>query len=75
MLNIDSARLWQSLLAMSQIGATGRGGVCRLALSAEDVAARRQFSTWCQQAGLSLESDAVAISSPAAGDAAPNWRR
>ncbi|MCP1291389.1 Zn-dependent hydrolase [Chromobacterium sp. S0633] len=59
MLNIDSARLWQSLLAMSQIGATGRGGVCRLALSAEDVAARRLFSTWCRQAGLSLESDAV----------------
>lgn len=59
MLNIDSARLWQSLLAMSQVGATGRGGVCRLALSAEDIAGRRLFSSWCRQAGLSLESDAV----------------
>ncbi|UGA39020.1 Zn-dependent hydrolase [Chromobacterium haemolyticum] len=59
MLNIDSARLWQSLLVMSQIGATSRGGVCRLALSAEDAAGRRLFSTWCRQAGMSLVSDAI----------------
>ena len=36
-LAIDGDRLWQSLMEMSAIGATPAGGVCRLALSDEDV--------------------------------------
>ena len=33
---IDGDRLWDSLMRMAEIGATPRGGVRRLALSAED---------------------------------------
>ena len=30
-LRIDGARLWNSLMELAQIGATKKGGVCRLA--------------------------------------------
>lgn len=32
-LRIDGERLWASLMEMAQIGATAKGGVCRLALT------------------------------------------
>ena len=32
-LKIDGDRLWQSLMAMAKIGATEKGGNCRLALT------------------------------------------
>ena len=37
---IDGERLWDSLMRMAEIGATPRGGVRRLALSAEDARGR-----------------------------------
>ncbi len=40
-LRIDGERLWRSLMAMARIGATAKGGVCRLALTDEDKQARR----------------------------------
>lgn len=59
MLNINGERLWASLMAMAEIGATARGGSCRLALSAEDKAGRELFSHWCKAAGLTLSVDAI----------------
>jgi N-carbamoyl-L-amino-acid hydrolase len=56
-LRIDGARLWQSLMAMAAIGATPKGGVCRLALSDEDRAARDRFVGWCRDAGLAVRVD------------------
>ena len=38
-LRVDGARLWASLERMAQIGATPKGGVCRLALTELDRAA------------------------------------
>ena len=32
-LRIDGQRLWQSLMTLAEIGATPKGGVCRLALT------------------------------------------
>ena len=32
-LHIDGDRLWRSLMELARIGATAKGGVCRLALS------------------------------------------
>lgn len=56
---IDGARLWDSLMAMAQIGATPRGGVRRLALDSVDAAGRGQFRTWCEAAGLKVRVDAI----------------
>ncbi|MBV8745683.1 MAG: Zn-dependent hydrolase, partial [Xanthobacteraceae bacterium] len=38
---VDGKRLWASLMDLAQIGATPKGGVCRLALSDLDGEARR----------------------------------
>ncbi len=54
---INSDRLWQSLMEMAEIGKTPAGGVCRLALSDEDLAGRNLFIEWCEAAGLSIRVD------------------
>lgn len=59
MLKINGERLWASLMAMAEIGATPRGGSCRLALSDEDKAGRELFAHWCREAGMSLSVDAI----------------
>ena len=59
MLKSNGERLWASLMAMAEVGATARGGNCRLALSEEDKAGRELFSHWCREAGLSLSVDAI----------------
>jgi N-carbamoyl-L-amino-acid hydrolase len=56
-LRIDGGRLWQSLMALAKIGATPRGGCCRLALSDEDKAARDLFVSWCRKAGCEIGID------------------
>ena len=58
-LRIDGARLWDSLMALAQIGATPKGGVRRLALSALDGEARRLFVRWCEAAGCTVQVDAI----------------
>ncbi len=58
-LRIDGERLWQSLMTMAQIGATEKGGVCRLALTDLDREGRDLFISWCKDAGCSVEVDAV----------------
>jgi len=59
MLTINADRLWSSLMAMAQVGATARGGSCRLALSEADRAGRQLFERWCREAGLSLSVDSI----------------
>jgi N-carbamoyl-L-amino-acid hydrolase len=56
---IDGRRLWDSLMTMAEIGATPRGGVRRLALSAVDQAGRERFRGWCEAAGLKVRVDAM----------------
>lgn len=59
MLKSNGERLWASLMAMAEIGATARGGSCRLALSDEDKAGRELFAGWCREAGLEISVDAI----------------
>jgi len=56
-LGINGERLWQSLMEMAKIGATEKGGVCRLALSDLDKVGRELFIRWCEQAGCSVSVD------------------
>jgi beta-ureidopropionase / N-carbamoyl-L-amino-acid hydrolase len=55
----DMSRLWSTLMRSAEIGATPRGGLRRLALTAEDGAMRRQFQDWCEAAGLTVRIDAI----------------
>ena len=54
---INSERLWDSLMRMSLIGATPKGGVCRLALTDLDRQGRELFVRWCKAAGCSVAVD------------------
>ena len=56
-LTIDGKRLWDSLMEMAKIGATEKGGVCRLALTDVDKAARDLFVKWCKDAGCTVTID------------------
>ncbi|MFW0783638.1 Zn-dependent hydrolase [Gordonia sp. CPCC 206044] len=63
-LRVDSERLWDSLSELAQIGAyadtdTGLDGVCRLALTDEDLAGRRLVLGWMEQAGLTIRIDEI----------------
>ncbi len=58
-LRIDDQRLWQSLMDLATIGATPKGGVCRIALTPEDQQGRDLVVQWFQQAGLSVRVDEV----------------
>lgn len=59
MLEINAERLWNSLMAMADIGATPGGGNSRLALTPEDRDGRTLFAHWCQEAGLTLTRDPI----------------
>ena len=56
---INSQRLWQSLMDLAQLGATVKGGVCRLALTDLDHQARDLFVKWCEEAGCTVSVDAI----------------
>jgi N-carbamoyl-L-amino-acid hydrolase len=58
-LRIDGARLWDSLMQLAQIGATDKGGVCRLALTELDRKARDLFIAWAKEIGCSVRIDAI----------------
>ncbi|WP_019411671.1 Zn-dependent hydrolase [Pseudomonas psychrophila] len=57
--SINSERLWASLMELAQLGATVKGGVCRLALTDLDRQARDIFVRWCEDAGCTVSVDAV----------------
>ncbi|HEX2581362.1 MAG TPA: Zn-dependent hydrolase [Dongiaceae bacterium] len=56
-LRINADRLWDSLMEMAKIGATAKGGVCRLALTDLDKQARDLFIRWCREAGCTISID------------------
>jgi N-carbamoyl-L-amino-acid hydrolase len=56
-LKINHDRLMSRIDALGAIGATPEGGVCRLALSDADRAARDQVAAWMGSAGLQVEVD------------------
>jgi len=58
-LRIDGERLWASLMELARIGATTKGGVCRLAASDLDAEARRLFIGWCEAAGCAVRVDRI----------------
>jgi N-carbamoyl-L-amino-acid hydrolase len=58
-LRVNGARLWDALMALARIGATPKGGVRRLALSALDGEGRDLFVGWCREAGLDVSVDGV----------------
>src|SRR5262250_236623 len=58
-LQINGERLWGSLMVLAQIGATPKGGVCRLAASDLDGEARRLFIRWCEEAGCAVRVDRI----------------
>ncbi|HEX5865953.1 MAG TPA: Zn-dependent hydrolase, partial [Casimicrobiaceae bacterium] len=56
-LRVDGGRLWQSLMALAEIGATPKGGVRRLALTDLDRQGRDLVLAWLRDAGASTEID------------------
>jgi len=58
-LSIDPDRLWDSLMELARIGATDKGGVCRLALSDLDRQGRELFVSWVEAAGCTVRVDAI----------------
>src|SRR5579885_3443902 len=58
-LKVNGERLWASLMELARIGATEKGGVCRLAASDLDGAARRLFISWCEAAGCTVSIDRI----------------
>ena len=58
-LRVNGDRLWQSLMDLAKIGATPKGGVCRLALTELDGQGRDLVTGWAREAGLSVTVDKI----------------
>jgi N-carbamoyl-L-amino-acid hydrolase len=58
-IRIKGDRLWDSLMALAQIGATPKGGVKRLALTDLDRQGRDLVVGWARDAGLSITVDQI----------------
>ncbi len=58
-LRIDGERLWASLMELAQIGATPKGGVCRLTLTDLDKQGRDLVTRWAREAGLTVTIDKI----------------
>ncbi len=58
-LRINGQRLWDSLMRLAAIGATPKGGVCRLALTDLDRQGRDFFVAQARAAGCTVRIDAV----------------
>lgn len=56
-MRINGARLWQSLMAMAQVGPGIAGGNNRQTLTDADAEGRALFQHWCEEAGLTLGVD------------------
>jgi N-carbamoyl-L-amino-acid hydrolase len=58
-LRINGDRLWASLMELAKIGATPKGGVCRLTLTDLDKAGRDLVLGWALEAGMSVTIDKI----------------
>ena len=58
-LRINGPRLWDSLMELAKIGATPKGGVCRLTLTDLDKQGRDLVTSWGRQAGLTVTIDKI----------------
>ncbi|ULR87933.1 Zn-dependent hydrolase [Comamonas sp. B21-038] len=58
-LRINGNRLWASLMELAQIGATAKGGVCRLALTDLDRQGRDLVTRWAKEAGMTVTIDKI----------------
>lgn len=58
-LRINGERLWKALMELAKIGATKKGGVCRLALTDLDRQGRDYFVAQAKAAGCTIRIDAV----------------
>ncbi len=56
---VDEDRLWRRLMELGRLGATDNGGVCRLALTAEEIEARHLLIGWARDIGLSVTMDDI----------------
>ena len=56
-IRINGKRLWDSLMDMANIGATQKGGCCRLALSDLDKQSRDLFIQWCKDIDCTVTID------------------
>lgn len=57
---VDEGRLWQALMDLAAVGARRDGGVCRQALSDEDIAARALLIGWAEARGCEASVDEAA---------------
>jgi beta-ureidopropionase / N-carbamoyl-L-amino-acid hydrolase len=58
-LQIDAARLWDTLMETARIGATQKGGICRLTLTDLDRQVRDWFKAQCEALGCTVTVDDV----------------
>jgi beta-ureidopropionase / N-carbamoyl-L-amino-acid hydrolase len=56
---INGERLWASLMELAQIGATPKGGVCRLTLTDLDKQGRDLVLGWAKEAGMTITIDKI----------------
>jgi N-carbamoyl-L-amino-acid hydrolase len=59
LLQIDAQRLWDSLMETAQIGATAKGGICRLTLTDLDRQVRDWLKAQCTALGCAVTVDEV----------------
>ncbi|HEV6967329.1 Zn-dependent hydrolase [Roseateles sp.] len=58
-LRINGQRLWNSLMELAKIGATEKGGVCRLTLTDLDKQGRDLVTRWAREAGMTVTVDQI----------------
>ena len=58
-LQINARRLWDTLMETAQIGATAKGGICRLTLTDLDRQVRDWFKARCEALGCTVSVDEV----------------
>jgi N-carbamoyl-L-amino-acid hydrolase len=58
-LRINGERLWGSLMELAKIGATPKGGVCRLTLTDLDKQGRDLVLSWAREAGMTITIDKI----------------
>jgi N-carbamoyl-L-amino-acid hydrolase len=56
-LRVNGERIWDTLMEVAKIGATEKGGCCRLALTDLDKEARDLYVKWCKEAGCGIRID------------------